>query len=421
MFLKSVSGVTEIGCEERPFAPLEAGPAFVAAGEPPKYPPLGFLGAFDPAAIEPTRFVYGRFFARGYTSLTVASPKVGKSILALAESVDMASGGQVFSHSSKPRRVLYFNAEDSLDTLKARVAAICVHFDVELPIVAETLAIESGIDWPDFFLVGQKGSDVILNASALEHLHERICTHSFDLVQFDPLQDMSRAGESNEAFRALGLRLRQLASETDVAIGLTHHLRKVATGNTPTIDDARGGSALRGTCRFNRVLVGMSADEAEQAGVEDHRRYFRIGEIESNLAAPSADVSRWFRKSSVQIANGESVGVVAPWKWPDAFNGITSEMAALVRDVADTLAPEKRRENVQATEWFGRVVARICGLNEQPGDNDAVRKRKKTRVKKILRTWVRSGVLEVATYNDKKSNRSVPYYTPGSNNPRSVE
>lgn len=388
--------------------------------EPPEYPTLGFLGPLDVASINPTKFVYGRFFARGYTSLTVASPKVGISMLGLAETVDMASGGQVFGCRFDPLRALYFNAEDSLDTLKARVAAICSHFEINLVDVAETLAIESGVDWPDLFLMKQQGADVVLNAPAFGHLEERIQAHRFDLVQFDPLQDMSRASESNEAFRALGLRLRPLASDTGIAVGLTHHLRKIAPGVTPSIDDARGGSALRGTCRFNRVLVGMSANEAEKAGVEDYRLFFCIGEIESNLAPPSADVNRWFRKLSVRIVNGESVGVVAPWTWPDSFSGITSEMAALARDEAARLPPEERRENVKAKAWFGHMVARICDLKDHPDDSAADRKRKKSRVKEILRAWVHNGVLEVVSYRDPKGKRDVPYYAPGPNDPRVV-
>src|SRR5690625_3471465 len=42
----------------------------------------------DLSQIPRTQFVYSDFYARGYTSLTVAAPKVGKSMLALAEAVD---------------------------------------------------------------------------------------------------------------------------------------------------------------------------------------------------------------------------------------------------------------------------------------------------------------------------------------------
>ncbi len=91
----------------------------------------------------------------------------------------------------------------------------------------------------------------------LAHLAKFVADRQIDVIIFDPLQDMSHADETNEAFRLLGQRLSRFASESKVAIGLVHHTRKVAAGMSATIDDARGGSALRGTSRFNRVLVPM--------------------------------------------------------------------------------------------------------------------------------------------------------------------
>ncbi|HBS39800.1 MAG TPA: hypothetical protein DEA75_15585 [Rhodobacteraceae bacterium] len=45
----------------------------------------------------------------GYTSLTVAPPKVGKSMLALAEAIDIATGqGILTSYTREPLRVLYY-------------------------------------------------------------------------------------------------------------------------------------------------------------------------------------------------------------------------------------------------------------------------------------------------------------------------
>ena len=120
------------------------------------------------------------------------------------------------------------------------------------------------------------------------------------MVIFDPLQDLSRSPETNEIFRAVGQRLRLMATKTQTALSLIHHTRKMQVGQTASIDDARGGSALRGTSRFNRILIGMSEDEGAKAGVENHRYCFRIADAESNLAPPSAAVNQWFEKVSYQ-------------------------------------------------------------------------------------------------------------------------
>ena len=76
----------------------------------------------DLTAIPSPTFVYSDFYALGYTSLTVAPPKVGKSMLALAEAIDIATGqGILTGYTREPLRVLYYNAEDDQDVLDARV------------------------------------------------------------------------------------------------------------------------------------------------------------------------------------------------------------------------------------------------------------------------------------------------------------
>ena len=75
----------------------------------------------DLAAIPSPTFVYSDFYALGYTSLTVAPPKVGKSMLALAEAIDIATGkGILTGYTREPLRVLYYNAEDDQDVLFQR-------------------------------------------------------------------------------------------------------------------------------------------------------------------------------------------------------------------------------------------------------------------------------------------------------------
>ena len=61
----------------------------------------------DLAQIPGPEFVYSDFYARGYTSVTLAAPKVGKSLLGLAEAIDMATGlGFLTGRRRDPLRVL---------------------------------------------------------------------------------------------------------------------------------------------------------------------------------------------------------------------------------------------------------------------------------------------------------------------------
>lgn len=369
--------------------------------------PFEFWGSRDLAAIPRPEFVYSDFYARGYTSVTFAPPKVGKSMLGLAEAVDMASGrGFLTGGEQERRRVLYYNAEDDQSAIEARVAALLTHYNLEQQEIASTLVPVSGVEAENFYMV--QGQEGVVNDPLFARLEKTIEALGLDVLIFDPLQDMSSAPETNEVFRALGQRLRKLASTHRVSIGLIHHTRKIAPGVQATIDDGRGGSALRGTSRFNRLLISMSEEEALRAGVENHRHFMRIADVESNLAPPSASVNRWFQKVSIEIPNGDCVGAIDPWHWPDAFDGITREDAQRVRMAIDHNNPP--RESAQAKQWVGKIVAEICDLDL---DEDA----DKQRVKTVVKTWIKTGVLMVAEEKDPRSGRDVKVVLPGPTNP----
>lgn len=372
--------------------------------------PLNFQpwGNRDLTQIRQPEFVYSDFYARGYTSLTVAPPKVGKSMLGLAEALDMASGaGFLTGHRREPLRVLYYNAEDDLSVLEGRVAALLCHYRIQQTTIAGTLYPVSGVDADDFYMVsGQEGA---INETLFTALEQFIEEQRIDVLIFDPLQDLSRSPETNEVFRLLGQRLRRLASSKQVALGLIHHTRKLTAGVTASIDDARGGSALRGTARFNRLLLPMSEAEGAKAGIENHRHFMRIGDMESNLAPPSADVNRWFQKVSVETPNGDRVGAVEPWVWPDAFEGVSNADAIRVQALVEKATPPARYDS-QAKYWVGHIIADVLGIDL----ND---KSERSRVKSIIATWIRNEVLTIEEEDDKAKGRLIKIVARGPNTP----
>ena len=362
----------------------------------------------DLSAIPYPHFVYSDFYARGYTSVTLAPPKVGKSMLGLAEAIDIATGrGILTGVEREPQRVVYFNAEDDQDVIDSRVAALLTHYRIPQSEIAGRLFATSGVDMSDFYMVS--GQDGIINEPLFVSIEKFIAEEKADALIFDPLQDLSRSPETNEVFRLLGQRLRRMASRTGVALGLIHHTRKIAPGTTPTIDDGRGGSALRGTARFNRLLIGMSEDEGAKAGVQNHRHYLRIGDMESNLAPPSADLNRWFEKTSVITPNGHSVGAIQPWQWPDMFDGISRQDASRVRSAFSSMA-EPPRENVRSANWAGNVIGQLLNI-------DVSSKSGKARVQVMLSKWIEKDVLRLASVHDPRSGRDTKVVIAGDNNP----
>lgn len=366
--------------------------------------------AKDLSQIPYPEFVYSDFYARGYTSVTLAPPKVGKSMLGLAEAIDIATGrGFLTGQKRDPQKVVYFNAEDDQDVIDSRIAALLSHYEIDQSEIEGWLWPTSGVDLDNFVMIaGQEG---VINEGLFVSIEKFIAEAGADALIFDPLQDLSHSPETNEVFRLLGQRLRRLASTTRVALGLIHHTRKIAPGVTPTIDDGRGGSALRGTSRFNRLLIGMTEDEAAKAGLDNHRHYLRVADMESNLAPPSADVNRWFQKISVQTPNGRFVGAVEPWKWPDAFDGVSKQDAARVRAEIDKM-PEPPRADVRSASWVGNIIASALGLNiTKTGD--------KAKVKSIAAKWIETDVLRIAEGKDPRAGRSVNVVICGANNPLS--
>lgn len=367
---------------------------------------IDFWDDVDFASIPRVEYVYNHFYAKGYTSVTAAPPKVGKSLLGLIEAVDIATGrGLLTGEPQAPQRVYYYNAEDDRNTILNRIGAILKHYGIDQSEIKDRLAITSGVGDGGFYIIS--GQDGEINEPQFQAMEEKCLANKIDCIILDPLQDLSRSPETNEVMRLLGGRLRKMASRCQLAIGLIHHTRKMQAGVKASIDDMRGGSALRGTARFNRLLVPMSEDDALKAGLNDHRHHFQIGDIEGNLAPPSSDYAKWFEKVSVIADNGESVGVIVSWEWPDAFHGLRREDAVAVRNaIGECETPP--RDHYQSPDWAGYVVADTLGL---PCDE----KPERARIKSILNEWIKTGVLSVETWRDPKSRRDVKVIFPGSN------
>ena len=366
--------------------------------------PFKAWAQMDLAAIPAPAFVYSDFYARGYTSLTVAPPKVGKSMLGLAETIDMATGrGILTGVQREPLRVVYYNAEDDQDVINSRVAALLVAYGIDQSDIEGRLFATSGVQQENFYL--SSGPEAVINEPLFLALEAFLIAEKIDAIIFDPLQDMTRSPETNDVFRILGQRLRRMASVTGVAIGIVHHTRKLTAGVAATIDDARGGGALRGTARFNRLLIGMSAEEATKAGVENHRHYLRVGDAESNLAPPSSEVNRWFEKVSVPTPNGHSVGAIKPWQWPDALEGMVDfEAGVLAALGAGMENGERYSERAQDKDrWAGNLIVEATKTAPRPLNVD--------QAKAVLKDWLANGIIETREYKSptQRKNRNGLY------------
>ncbi len=202
----------------------------------------------------------------------------------------------------------------------------------------------------------------------------------------------------NGAINAVAKTIARMADETGTAWDLVHHSRKTG-GAEVTVEDGRGASALLAAARSGRVLNPMTKEEAERAGVEKPRGFFRVDNGKANLAPPP-DKSEWFALKSVSLENGgenpfdqpDYVAVVAQWQWPDALEGVT---VTDLRKVQTAVAAGSWRKDAQAAEWVGKAVAQAMGL-------DVSDRAAKAKISGLIKTWIGTGMLKVVDGKDEK-------------------
>jgi hypothetical protein len=296
----------------------------------------------------------------------------------------------------KPRSVFYLNLEDTADEIKRRVWAVCEHFGIDPAKELGNFRYQSGSDHPIVVAWMERGTLVMA-----ENFHREFLFEGYDVVVFDPFVKTHRVNENdNSAIDAVVGQFAKVAACCEVAVELVHHVRKPAAGPQfeSGVADSRGASALVNAARSVRVLNPMTEQEAQQAGVENRRVYFRANDGKSNYGPLEGAV--WHQLTPVELPNGDSVAAVNAWKFPSAFDGVTTAHMTQVRGLA---ADGEYRSDAQSPLWIGEAVAEVLGL-------DAVDHKK--RIRALLKVWIDTGVLKVEQRKDS-TRRQRSYVVPG--------
>jgi hypothetical protein len=383
----------------QPFAEFEAATERELAGAKPlpiKFTPTPFRWR-DPTNFPRREFVYGRHYARQFLSVTAAQTKVGKSSLGLVEGVAMATGQNLLGvEPVRPMRVWYWNGEDPQEELERRVLAICLHFGVDRRAVEKSLFLDSGRD-TEIIVATQTKMGAVIATPVEAALTAALIDGKFDAFILDPAVSVHRVSENdNMMIDAVAKTFGRIAGRANVAIEAIHHTRKLG-GAAATIEDSRGASAWTSAARDVRVLNRMTKDEGAKAGIEDgkERLYFRA-DTDGNLAPSSA--TEWFHLASQGLGNGSGgpvddqdfVGVAIPWKWPNAFEGVT---VTDLRKAQAAISAGRWRESPQAKDWAGIAIARVLNL-------DPANKAHRAKIASLLKTWVTNGMFVVVEGED---------------------
>ncbi|WP_346033264.1 AAA family ATPase [Erythrobacter westpacificensis] len=393
----------------QPFAPLDAyadefreaiQEAKESAGSISATP----FGWMDPAEIAPRRWLFGKWLLRGEITAIVAPGGLGKSTLTTAISLSLASG-QDFLGKGLPegaRATWLWNLEDDADELARQVSACGIQHGIGAADCGGRLFVDSGLDQALCTAV-ETPTGLEIVEPIFDALRSEIERRKIDALIVDPFVSSHRVSENdNGKIDAVAKRWKRLAADTGAAIILVHHSKKMG-GRETRAEDSRGAVSLINVARSTLVLNPMTGEEAERFGIADRaeqRAFVRVEDDKPNRAP--AEGAMWFRKVSVSLPNGDSVGAAVQWTPPNAFDGIS------VRDlyeVQQRIAAGEWAENVQANDWAGHAVAQVIGA-------DLDDKADKARVKSLLRTWIENGALKVERRPTRKG-REKPFLIVG--------
>jgi hypothetical protein len=381
------------------------GAADAAAGsEQDRASDLGEWDAGDDTAPPPPRgWLLGNTFCRRFVSSLLAGGGVGKSSVRMAQLLALATGRPLTGeHVFQRCRVLIVSLEDDADELRRRIRAAMLHHGISSDEVRGRLflAAPGAKGWK--LAVAQEGGAPARGELA-DLIAAAIRKHRVDVVSIDPMVKAHGVGENeNGAIDFVANILATLAIEHDCAIDAPHHVKKGETeaGNA---DAGRGASAFKDAARLVYTLKPMSDDEAKTFGVgeDERRRLIRMDSGKVNIAPASA--ARWFRLVGVSLGNGtalypkgDEVQTVETWAPPDLWESINTVTANAILDEIDAGLPEGARfsdhHRAEGREAHVVVQKHVDGLND-------------LRARKIIKTWISTGLLYRESYHDKEARK----------------
>ncbi|UUX99441.1 AAA family ATPase [Sphingomonas sp. J315] len=349
-------------------------------------------------------WVWGRWLLRSTVSAIVAPGGVGKSSFVASMLLSLASGRQEMLGKTVwdgPKRVWYWNLEDSLDELEMQLVAASMFHRVGQDACGDRIFLDSGPEGSELRIAIEDRDGFQIAVPVVEALVAELIERKIDVLVVDPFVSSHGVSENdNGAIDAVVKTWTSVAKRANCSIVLVHHTKKLG-GEKVTAEASRGAVALIAAARVTLVLNRMDKEEAQKFGISEDRERRRLFTVQDDKAnrAPAED-AQWFRLASQDVENstgpedpfgqeGDSVGVVTRWCPPDAFEGITVDH---LRRVQAAVSAGEFKAHHSASDWVGNAVADALGLDVK---ND------RGRILKLLGTWEANDALRVEERRDQ--------------------
>lgn len=363
----------------------------------------------DPPAIadiKPRPWAYGHFLLSGAAAVLGAVDGGGKGQHAVAIALSMITGHELLGEKVwRTGPVVIVTYEDDEDEWTRRIAAACLywqqhgHPDLDFEAVARQFHFLYRDREQITFaarIANARGDRVIgfPDSAAIITYLNRIQPALFIVDPFNRAHALED-GNSNVMIALVAGEISRIAKATGVAALVLHHLRKGSSGE---VDDLMGATSLRATFRSTRILARMTKNEAEGFNLPaaEAWRYSRVASTKENYTPPER--ARWYVIASVKLGNtdvdptypdGDSVGVIATWSSPDAFEGLGKSVIAEIFKAFRAGPGEGEFYSAHGSAKFKAtdIIARQSGKTPEVA-------------RRILATWKKTGVVAENTYTN---------------------
>jgi hypothetical protein len=318
----------------------------VEAALPPKTtPPLRPEGPrkwkkrMPASKIAPRPWLVGDRLLRGQFAVLAAPGGTGKSSMALATALSVASGAAItgeYLHATGNAWVI--NNEDPYSELNRRLIALRDYHGVGSKYAGEVfLSGAPETEGQESLLLAYKRdphSDVVIHEETFKYIEGIIAKFGIIYCSMDPFISLISGIDSNDndAISKVARRVRDIAFKTGCAIEVVAHTNKTTgaerAGNPNVI---RGASTLVDTARIATTLMQMSladakvflGNKAKPADIDKLRaRFFRSDIAKGNFSRRRGAV--WYEMVSHELGQGDEIGVPL---YVGGWNCLLDEMA----------------------------------------------------------------------------------------------